>query len=62
MIKLPVNPLPGVETNDDWVAWLTIILIYLLSKTYLFDYFQLKAGFAGCWIAGWLAVMLHALG
>ena len=24
---LPVNPLTGVETNDDWVAWLTVILI-----------------------------------
>ena len=33
MINLPVNPLPGVETNDDWVAWLTDILIYLISET-----------------------------
>ena len=30
---IPVNPLPGVETNDDWVAWLTVILIYLVSET-----------------------------
>ena len=26
-IYIPVNPLTGVETNDDWVAWLTVILI-----------------------------------
>ena len=26
-IYIPVNPLPGVETNDDWVAWLTVVLI-----------------------------------
>ena len=24
---IPVNPLTGVETNDDWVAWLTVVLI-----------------------------------
>ena len=29
---VPVNPLPGVETNDDWVVWLTVILIYLISE------------------------------
>ena len=30
---LPVNPLPGVETNDDWVVWLTVVLVKLISET-----------------------------
>ena len=43
-IYIPVNPLPGVETNDDWVAWLTVILIYLISETQF------------CWLLNsWLA-------
>ena len=33
MINLPVNPLPGVETNDDWVVWLTVVLVKLISET-----------------------------
>ena len=42
--KFTVNPLPGVETNDDWVAWLTVILIYLISETQF------------CWLLNsWLA-------
>ena len=42
---IPVNPLTGVETNDDWVAWLTVILIYLISETQ----------FCLLLIAGWLS-------
>ena len=30
---IPVNPLPGVETNDDWVVWLTVVLVKLISET-----------------------------
>ena len=29
---IPVNPLPGVETNDDWVVWLTVVLVKLISE------------------------------
>ena len=28
-----VNPLPGVETNDYWVAWLAVTLRDLLLET-----------------------------
>ena len=31
-IYIPVNPLPGVETNDDWVVWLTVVLVKLISE------------------------------
>ena len=33
MFHIPVNPLPGVETNDDWVVWLTVVLVKLISET-----------------------------
>ena len=29
---IPVNPLPGIETNDDWVVWLTVVLVKLISE------------------------------